>query len=65
MKFKAPPGVTALSSAGEEIIPDAQGLFEANEIFASDLLAHGCIPAPQETDRPRKKVEGKNYRKAD
>ena len=50
MKFQAPPGVTALSCAGEDIIPDAQGFFETAEGQASDLIAHGCIPAPTESD---------------
>jgi hypothetical protein len=50
MKFQAPPGVTALSCAGEDIIPDAQGCFEAAENLADDLVAHGCVPAPPEAD---------------
>ncbi|MCW2283367.1 hypothetical protein M2323_001219 [Rhodoblastus acidophilus] len=62
MKFQAPPGVTALSSAGEEIIPDAQGYFEADETRASALLAHGCIPAPDVEPPPAK---SKNKRKVD
>ena len=47
MKFQAPHGVTALFCAGEEIFPDARGCFEAAEILASELLAHGCIPEAQ------------------
>lgn len=62
MKFQAPPGVTALSSAGEEIIPDAQGFFQADETRAGDLLAHGCVPAPDAEPPPTK---NKNKRKVD
>jgi hypothetical protein len=63
MKFQAPPGVAALSCAGEEIIPDAQGFFEADEAFASDLLVHGCVPAPPAPEPPPLKT--KNKRKVD
>ncbi|MBB4200695.1 hypothetical protein CCR94_01075 [Rhodoblastus sphagnicola] len=63
MKFQAPPGVTALSCAGEELIPDAQGNFEAAEGHASDLLAHGCVPAPAPCDAEAPRA--KNKRKAD
>jgi len=63
MKFQAPSGVTALSSAGEDIIPDAQGFFEADDAQADALLAHGCLPAPPDAEpRPPK---SKTKRKAD
>ncbi|PPQ39861.1 hypothetical protein SAMN06265338_101739 [Rhodoblastus acidophilus] len=65
MKFQAPPGVAALSCAGENIVPDAQGFFEADEVFASDLLAHGCVPAPRRADPPASPAKPKNKRKAD
>jgi hypothetical protein len=62
MKFQAPPGVSALSCAGEEIIPDAQGFFETAEGHEGALLAHGCVPAPQrepdaQTPRAKKRPE--------
>lgn len=56
MKFQAPREVTALSCAGAEITPDAQGCFEAAEIFASELRTHGCTFPPQTeqiTEPPR------------
>ncbi|MCW2275052.1 hypothetical protein GJ654_10000 [Rhodoblastus acidophilus] len=60
MKFQAPPGVAALSCAGEEIIPDAQGYFDADEVLAGDLLAHGCVPAPAaEPPSPQTKTKRK------
>lgn len=64
MKFQAPSGVTALSCAGAEIIPDAQGVFEASESHASDLLAHGCVPAPPDPDAEAR-AKSKTTRKAD
>jgi hypothetical protein len=64
MKFQAPPGVAALSCAGEDIIPDAQGRFEAADHLASDLLTHGCVPAPQ-PDPDSTTQRAKNKRKAD
>ena len=63
MKFQAPPGVTALSCAGEDIIPDAQGFFEAPENLASDLHAHGCVPASPDNCAAR--AENEDKQKAD
>jgi hypothetical protein len=63
MKFQALPDVTALSCAGEDIVPDAQGLFEAAETLASDLLVHGCVPAP--ADAESSPAKNRNKRKAD
>jgi len=44
MKYQAAVGVTAIFCAGEEILPDETGAFEAREHFASELAAHGLIP---------------------
>jgi len=63
MKFQAPPQVSALSCAGEDIMPDAQGFFEAPEAYANDLLPHGCVPAPATTEADTSPA--KNKRKAD
>ena len=65
MKFQAPPGVAALSCAGEDIVPDAQGFFEAPENLASDLLGHGCVMAPPVAEASRAKGKNKNKRKVD
>jgi hypothetical protein len=59
MKFQAPPGVSALSCAGEEFFPDPQGFFEAAENLADALLAHGCVPSPQTAEAPRPKSKRK------
>ena len=44
MKFQAPTGVTALSCAGEAILPDETGCFDAVETLIDELAAHGCVP---------------------
>ena len=67
MKFQAPREVTALSCAGEEIIPDAQGCFEAAETSSKDLRTHGCVAAPQtepSAEPPRAKKRAR-FEKAD
>lgn len=43
MKYRAPQGVTALCCAGESIVPDALGIFEASEELVVELVAHGCV----------------------
>jgi hypothetical protein len=43
MKYRAPEGVTALSCAGESIVPNTLGIFEASEELAVELAAHGCV----------------------
>ncbi len=66
MKFQAPLGVTALSCAGEEIVPDALGCFEAAEKFASELQAHGCLPAPEpRTEKPAETPRAQNRGRAE
>ncbi|HUO54282.1 MAG TPA: hypothetical protein VMU18_06060 [Rhodoblastus sp.] len=42
MKYRAPEGVTALFCAGETILPDEAGIFDAGEELAAELAAHGC-----------------------
>ena len=42
MKYRAPEGVTALFCAGQSILPDDAGCFEADAFLAPDLAAHGC-----------------------
>jgi hypothetical protein len=59
MKFQAPAGVTALFCAGETLIPDESGVFDADPSLDAALAAHGCVPrdeaaAPEKAEsRPR------------
>jgi hypothetical protein len=43
MKYQAPSGVTALFCADAEIAPDENGVFNAPEVLADELAAHGCV----------------------
>jgi hypothetical protein len=57
MKFQAPEGVTALFCAGEAIVPDETGCFDAVESLTDQFTTHGCVPyvesEPAEKSRPR------------
>jgi hypothetical protein len=55
MIFQAPAGVTALFSAGETMVPDESGLFDAAPSLARALAAHGCVPRGETEPSPLKK----------
>lgn len=45
-KFVAPKDVTSLSVAGQQFDVDADGTFEADDSFVSELVSIGCTSAP-------------------
>lgn len=68
MKYRAPEGVTAVFLAGEIVMPDEAGFFEAGAEAAEELAAHGCVaatgddepaspPAADKSSRGRSRVE--------
>jgi hypothetical protein len=55
MKFQAPAGVTALFSAGETMVPDKSGVFDADPSQVGALTAHGCVPRDETEPTPPEK----------
>ena len=63
MKYQAPPGVTALFVAGDEIRPDANGGFELPESLRVELAAHGCVKpmeAPAQSEAVARPVRARS-----